>query len=56
MGYYHMKLIPPQPSFPFDRDEAEAEALSAADPVISASLGFRYQVSIPSLILRDTDN
>jgi len=102
MGYFHLKLISPRPTFPFDineqekeamtahvqywrrladnrlavavgpvfdaqgpwgmaivetENEAEAEALTMADPVISASLGFRYEVSpMPSLILRDTDN
>lgn len=34
-------------------DQAQAEALSQADPVITAGLGFHYQVfPIPSLILR----
>ena len=98
MGYFHLKLIGPRPTFPFDireaegaamtahaeywqrlaeeklavavgpvfdprgpwgmaivetENEAEAEALAEADPVIKASLGFRYEVApIPSLILR----
>ena len=35
-------------------NEAEAEAFGAADPVIRASLGFRYEASpMPSLILRE---
>jgi uncharacterized protein YciI len=98
MGYFHLKLVSPRPTFPFDaseqeraamaehvgywrrlaeeklavavgpvfdpkgpwgmavvetENEAEAEALAAADPIITASLGFRYDVApIPSLILR----
>jgi uncharacterized protein YciI len=99
MGYFHLKLIGPRPTFPFDinereaeamthhaqywrrladeglavavgpvfdangpwglaivetENEAEAEALAAADPVIIAALGLRYEVSpMPSLILRE---
>lgn len=99
MGYFHLKLVAPRPTFPFDMDEvekeamtahaqywqrlaeeklavavgpvfdpkgpwgmaiveteneAEAEALAEADPIIKASLGFRYDVApIPSLILRE---
>jgi len=99
MGYFHLKLVPPRPTFPFDiteaegkamadhavywrklaadghaiavgpvfdskgpfglaiveaENEAEAEALAAADPVIEASLGFRYDVApMPSIILRE---
>jgi len=102
MGYYHLKLIPPRTTFPFDMNEAEkvgmtahshywqrlaedkravvvgpvfdpkgawgmaiveteneteAEALADADPVIIASLGFRYDVCpMPSLIIRDIDD
>ncbi|MDO6964905.1 YciI family protein [Rhizobium alvei] len=98
MAYFHLKLVAPRPSFPFDttaaegtamgehqiyweelaerkiaiavgpvfdpkgpfgmaiveaENEAEAEALGAADPVIMADLGFRYETApIPSLILR----
>ena len=98
MGYFHLKLIAPRPTFPFDinegereamtahvlywqrlaeeklavavgpvfdsrgpwgmavvetENEAEAEALGEADPVIKAGLGFRYEIApIPSLILR----
>lgn len=98
MGYFHLKLIAPRSTFPFDmseaektamtahaqywrqladeklavvagpvfdpagpwgmavaetENEAEAEALGDADPVIKAGLGFRYEVApIPSLILR----
>ena len=99
MGYFHLKLVSPRPTFPFDiteaegaamaahgeywrkladeghavavgpvfdpegpwgmaivetENEAEAEALGAADPVITAALGFRYEVTpMPSLILRE---
>jgi uncharacterized protein YciI len=99
MGYFHLKLIAPRPTFPFDmseaektamnahaqywrglaekklavavgpvfdpkgpwgmavvetENEAEAEALGEADPVVKALLGFRYEVApIPSLILRE---
>lgn len=99
MGYFHLKLIGPRPTFPFDineaektamtahaqywqrlaeeklavavgsvfdpkgpwgmaivetENEAEAEALGQADPVIAAALGFRYEYApIPSLILRE---
>ncbi|MDB5522650.1 MAG: hypothetical protein JWM58_413 [Rhizobium sp.] len=102
MGYYHLKLLSPRATFPFDmnerekqamtehshywqrlaekhravvvgpvfdpkgaygmaivetENEAEAEALASADPVITASLGFRYEVSpMPSLIIRDIDD
>ena len=102
MGYYHLKLISPRATFPFDmsdaekaamtahshywqrqaedkravvvgsvfdpqgawgmaivetENEAEAEALAEADPVIIASLGFRYEVCpMPSLIFRDIDD
>ena len=98
MAYFHLKLVPPRPTFPFDiteeegaamaehagywrklaldghavavgpvldrkgpwglaivetENEAEAEALGAADPVIAAALGFRWDVDpMPSLILR----
>jgi uncharacterized protein YciI len=100
MAYFHLKLVAPRPSFPFDataeegqamaahsgywsglaekkiaiavgpvfdpkgpfglaivetENEAEAEALGAADPVIRAGLGFSYDVAqIPSLILRQS--
>jgi uncharacterized protein YciI len=38
-------------------NEAEAEALAAADPVALANLGFRYEISnMPSLIIRDIDD
>ena len=38
-------------------NEAEAEALAAADPVTLANLGFRYEVcNMPSLIVRDIDD
>lgn len=99
MGYFHLKLVSPRPTFPFDiteeegkamadhavywrklaadglavvagpvfdpagpwgmavvetENEAEAEALGAADPVIKAALGFRWDVMpMPSLILRE---
>lgn len=99
MGYFHLKLVSPRTTFPFDiteaegaamaahaeywqrlaasghavavgpvfdpsgpwgmaivetENEAEAEAFGAADPVIKASLGFRYEVMpMPSLILRE---
>ncbi len=99
MAYYHLRLVPPRPTFPFDiteaesavmvehvrywrslageglavavgpvfdpkgsfgiaivetENEAEAEALGAADPVARAELGFRWEVApMPSLILRD---
>ena len=99
MGYFHLKLVSPRPTFPFDiteaegaamaehavywqklaadghaiavgpvfdpkgpfglaivetENEAEAEALGAADPVVKAGFGFRYQVTpMPSLILRE---
>jgi uncharacterized protein YciI len=102
MGYFHLKLIPPRATFPFDmsepekvamtahskywqrlaedklavavgpvfdpkgaygiaivetENEAEAEALAAADPVALANLGFRYEVcNMPSLIIRDIDD
>lgn len=102
MGYFHLKLLPPRATFPFDmneveksamtehskywrrlaedqravvvgpvfdpkgaygiaivetENEAEAEALAAADPVAMANLGFRYEVSnMPSLIIRDIDD
>ncbi len=102
MGYFHLKLISPRATFPFDmseaekvamtahshywqrhaedkravvvgpvfdpkgawglaivetENEAEAEAIAAADPVIAASLGFRYEVCpMPSLIIRDIDD
>ena len=102
MGYYHLKLVAPRASFPFDmseaekeamsahavywrqradeklavavgpvfdpkgawgmalvetENEAEAEALGAADPIIQAGLGFRYETAaMPSLILRDIPN
>jgi len=102
MGYFHLKLVPPRSTFPFDmseaektamtehsrywqrlaedqravvvgpvfdrkgaygmaivetENEAEAEALAAADPVAKANLGFRYEVSdMPSLIIRDIDD
>jgi uncharacterized protein YciI len=100
MAYFHLKLVAPRPSFPFDataaegaamgahqvywqeladrkiaiavgpvfdpkgpfgmavveaENEVEAEALGAADPVIVADLGFRYETApIPSLILRQS--
>lgn len=99
MGYFHLKLVSPRPTFPFDiseaegaamaahadywgklaadglavavgpvfdprgpwgmaivetENEAEAEALGAADPVIRSALGFRYEVMpMPSIILRE---
>ena len=99
MGYFHLKLLSPRPTFPFDiteaegkamaehaeywqklaidghavavgpvfdpagpwgmaivetENEAEAVAFGAADPVIRAALGFRYEVMpMPSLILRE---
>jgi uncharacterized protein YciI len=102
MGYFHLKLVSPRATFPFDmseaekvameaharywqrhaedrravvvgpvfdpkgaygiaivdtENEAEAEALAAADPIISASLGFRYDVCpMPSLMIRDIDD
>jgi uncharacterized protein YciI len=102
MGYFHLKLIPPRATFPFDlseaekvamgehslywqrlaedmravvvgpvfdpkgaygmaivetENEAEAEALGAADPVIIARLGFRYETCpMPSLMIRDIDD
>lgn len=35
-------------------NEAEAEALGAADPIIKAAFGFRWEVApMPSLILRE---
>lgn len=35
-------------------NEAEAEALAAADPVAQADLGFRWEVApMPSIILRE---
>ncbi len=35
-------------------NEAEAEAFAAADPIIGAALGFRYEVApIPQIILRE---
>src|SRR5262249_43266588 len=38
-------------------NEAGAGALSAADPVAMANIGFRYEVSnMPSLIIRDIDD
>jgi uncharacterized protein YciI len=99
MGYFHLKLIAPRPTFPFDiteaegramaehvvywrqlatdghavavgpvfdpkgayglaivetENEAEAEALGAADPVTRAGLGFTWEVApMPSIILRE---
>ena len=99
MGYFHLKLVSPRPTFPFDiseaegkamaehadywrrlavdglavavgpvfdpagpwgmavvetENEAEAEALGAADPIIKAAFGFRWEVApMPSLILRE---
>ena len=28
MGYFHLKLIPPRPTFPFDITEAEGKAMA----------------------------
>jgi uncharacterized protein YciI len=102
MGYFHLKLVSPRATFPFDmseaekvamtahakywqrlaedqravvvgpvfdpkgawgmavvetENEAEAEALAEADPVITAQLNFRYEVCpMPSLIIRDIDD
>jgi len=99
MGYFHLKLVSPRPTFPFDiteaegkamaehsvywqrlagdghavaigpvfdprgpyglaivetENEAEAEAFGAADPIVKAGLGFRYEVApMPSIILRE---
>lgn len=36
-------------------NEAEAEAFTAADPIINAALGFRYEVApMPQIILRES--
>jgi uncharacterized protein YciI len=102
MGYFHLKLVSPRPTFPFDITEAEgkamddhadywrnlaaeglavavgpvfdpkgpwglaivetengaeAEALGAADPIIKAALGFRWEATpMPSIILREPKN
>lgn len=99
MGYFHLRLIAPRPTFPFDmteaegeamaehaiywrklaadgravavgpvfdpkgayglaivetENEAEAEALGAADPVTRSGLGFRWEAApMPSIILRE---
>jgi hypothetical protein len=35
--------------------DAEAEAFTAADPIINAALGFRYEVApMPQIILRES--
>jgi uncharacterized protein YciI len=99
MGYFHLKLVSPRPTFPFDiteaegkamaehsiywrklagdghaivvgpvfdptgpyglaivetENEAEAEALGAADPIVKSGFGFRYEVApMPQIILRE---
>ena len=46
MTHFLCKLLPPRPTFPHDMtpDEAETRALTDADPVSRAGLGFVYEI------------
>lgn len=60
MAYFHLRLVPPRPTFPHDATEPEVKAwgmalvevenaeeaqlLADADPIILAGIGFRFDI------------